>query len=378
MLIQNIPKFYFRNRNLNESDVSLATGYSGLFLLLCHAVDNGDIELTESAWLKLADVTMKGNSNINSPSLLSGPLGIPLVLQMRFSANLVKPPVDIVNRWLLAVTKHPGRHELVSGASGIGVLAAVFQQWDIVSRVVDYLLTTSVETKLGKAWKNPKKYSQLLVQTKPKCNQLNLGIAHGILGPMLFLTRPDVMKNSNIHTKKIHPLLETLDRILLNYRYTSLPAYLPQDKVSKSVPPPSGWCYGDLSAGYAAVKIGTRLGIQSFVKLGSEMAIRGLRRNHKDTPTQELNLCHGHGSAVLIADRLFRLTEDERFQALHSYWKEESRQTLKSLTPKYLSETYRGYNRGLLYSPMGMYVTLCESSKMRKKKWDQFLMTEVD
>jgi hypothetical protein len=262
--------------------------------------------------------------------------------------------------------------------SGIGVLAAAFQQWSTVDRILDYLLSTMVRTKFGMAWKNPSKYTQLLSQRKMKCDQLNLGIAHGILGPALFLTRPDVAQRAHVTHAKLDALLKTIDRTLREYRYYSVPPYLPEDKESRSVGPPSGWCYGDLSLGYAAVKIGDRLGIKHFIDVGSEIAIRGLRRNHKDTKLQEQNLCHGFGSAVLISDRLFRITKDQRFKALNSYWKLESELAILALKPKQIVSSYHGYFRGLLYSPMGVYIANCESSRLRNKKWDQFMMTEVD
>lgn len=147
--------------------------------------------------------------------------------------------------------------------------------------------------------------------------EINLGVPHGITGILLFLL---LVKEKNI--LQVDRQILKLAELLLSYRKTnSEKCYFPSKIIEGDEWMDSciGWCYGDLTIGYALLKTSILFKIDEY----KDISLRILRNTiHRDDYFHDVMiLCHGYVSNALIYDRIFKLSGETCFQEAATNWK---------------------------------------------------------
>ena len=97
------------------------------------------------------------------------------------------------------------------------------------------------------------------------------------------------------------------------------------------------WCYGDLMASYALLKAGILLKHSYYREVGYQMLLQLNERT--DYVKNDLCLCHGHSSLILIYKRIYELTCDKSFRQRHLFWQEKTKMLLEVKITEYICIT---------------------------------------
>lgn len=169
----------------------------------------------------------------------------------------------------------------------------------------------------------------------------NLGIAHGIPGILLFLRKLYLNK---IKVNEIEILLLKACNFMLSQKH-SLEThksffYNVSNLSGVGHDTRLGWCYGDMSVGYALYMV-SLMHLPNFENIKSEaerILIETTRRtNLLDIGIVDSGVCHGTSSIAHMYHRLYSLTDMLEFRKAAQYWYGE---TLKMARPE---NEYAGY-----------------------------------
>jgi hypothetical protein len=254
-------------------DPGLAVGNSGRVL------GNALVGISRS---KLnSDLFRLFDRSVLSPSLMGGFPGYAYALSFCKKTKLERRTLKILmDRHDLQIPhylRHYGKYELFNGATGIGVYALQCSRGEALENVLEYLECTLQETRWGWIWRAPEDYLSIQSSVPKLRSQFNLGIAHGCLGPALFLVRvcEDDKRLSDWAKRiliKIWPALKNEAEKSLN---KPVPYARPVPKDNPK-PPPLSWCYGDAGFGFAFCHIAKVLGKDNELKIGLKILKRDL------------------------------------------------------------------------------------------------------
>jgi hypothetical protein len=269
-----------------------------------------------------------------------------------------------------------GHHELLTGITGVGVVAVTAGDEKLLQWVLQSLEDTLVDTEIGPAWKNRTDYQELFNPNpkRPKKFQVNMGLAHGILGPLIFLAKTAKQSKLPQSLRLLKMLLPTVLNMESRYKKRPILYSLPplQSPVTDK---PTGWCYGDPALGLALIHFGTAIQDTKLVNSGVKIALRGLQRP-PHAVSDRFQICHGTAGQLLICRRLYSITKHPEFLKLAERW---HLKTGKLISDWLLKTTPLEKNRtraDLLYSPFGSALVLSESRRLRKLRWDALLLTD--
>jgi len=142
------------------------------------------------------------------------------------------------------------------------------------------------------------------------------------------------------------------------------------------------WCYGDLSIGYVLKLIADHEGNSKLKEISNVVLTSTLQRKHlKSEGVMDACFCHGTSGIAHIYNRLYNLTEDERYNAVHKYWIEK---TLENMVNHdgiagyklYVHENYGGSQNslGILEGVTGVGLVLLSSISEFEPMWDECLL----
>ncbi|NYI50020.1 lanthionine synthetase LanC family protein [Macellibacteroides fermentans] len=162
----------------------------------------------------------------------------------------------------------------------------------------------------------------------------NLGIAHGIPGLILFFIK---LYDINIKKDLLSRLIIKSSLYLLSHKRVlgKFKSYFPgiysdieeSDKTKLSLnnnhETRLGWCYGDLSVGYALYKA-SLLGFDEIMFLEEEsldiLIQTTYRKSLIDMGIKDACLCHGTAGISHIYNRLYHLSGNDEFKNAASFW----------------------------------------------------------
>ncbi len=95
-----------------------------------------------------------------------------------------------------------------------------------------------------------------------------------------------------------------------------------QDEIKRSR---MAWCYGDLGVATALWEAGKVLNNKTWKSKAIEIfTFSSKRRCQEDTMVQDVELCHGSASLVMMFDYIFRETENDLFRETRDFWVNKS------------------------------------------------------
>lgn len=201
---------------------------------------------------------------------------------------------------------------------------------------------------------------------------INMGTPHGVTGILLLLLI--VFENGY---RVVVSSIEKICDFLLENRF---------DKKGKSIFPSiikrngekidSGiaWCYGDLMASYAILKAGILLKDPYYKEVGYQMLLQLNKRT--DYIKNDLCLCHGHSSLILIYKRIYELTCDKSFLQRHLFWQEKTKILFEAKITKYrhgINSDLFLENLSLFTGFPGTFLSLF-ASDLENDKWTKTLL----
>jgi len=247
---------------------------------------------------------------------------------------------------------------------------------------VDLLYNTRIEKDNTIGWTD-------IINYETNERGYNLGIAHGIPGVLLFLKK---LYHANIKRDIVAELIIKASNFLLLQKH-SLKTHKSffhntYSEFSSGSDTRLGWCYGDLSVGYALLAVSSLNGIER--KDVKENALDILinttgRTNVRDSRTIDAGLCHGAAGIAHIYNRLYHQTSEPEFRNAAMYWYKETIKMAKYDSeyagfrfPHSLEEPERDflemYNLSFLAGISGVGLSLLSAVYPIEPSWDMCLL----
>lgn len=195
------------------------------------------------------------------------------------------------------------RYDVIAGAAGVGrYLLARGQERplrDVLEMLVDVANRDEVGGVRNSSWW-VHNYAHLGEQGPP--GHLNLGLAHGIAGPLALLA---LAWQADVRVRRHAEAIEILMAALEKWRHEDdfgpyWPSWLRADR-----PPLSGrsrdvWCYGSAGIGRALYLAGKALDNADWRELG----VRAVKSAVATTNIQDFSLCHGWAGLLQVTTRM--------------------------------------------------------------------------
>lgn len=147
----------------------------------------------------------------------------------------------------------------------------------------------------------------------------NIGTPHGITGILLIL----LIAIEKGYSVLITPIAKKVCDFLLSTSFSKaethksfFPSVIKQngEKLDSGI----AWCYGDLMSAYAIYKAGLLLSNAHYKEIGYQTLLQ--LNSRTDYLKDDLCLCHGYASLIIIYKKIYHLTNDESFLQRCSFW----------------------------------------------------------
>ncbi|SIT93986.1 lanthionine synthetase LanC family protein [Pontibacter indicus] len=157
---------------------------------------------------------------------------------------------------------------------------------------------------------------------------INTGLAHGLCGMVLVLTRVHAscpVAGAEALTRK---LLAYLRALYIPYAADAERFLFPRSVSDEGVPllqarqhsANIGWCTSDLSMAYAFLRAGHVLGDQTVTSFGETLLRDFLQFEQSGLPLQGANFCHGYAGFSWLYRKCFELTRLPACREAADYW----------------------------------------------------------
>ncbi|WP_426343772.1 lanthionine synthetase LanC family protein [Pseudoduganella sp. R-32] len=198
--------------------------------------------------------------------------------------------------------------DLISGVAGIGAYALMRTNLEaarnLYAIVEASLVAMSTRTTAGRTWHTQPIHLGPLAPASARANgHTDLGIAHGLPGVVLLLAGAHY---HGLGTSATPGLLQEAVAALLEYQSDPVKgsrySYYTSQKLSQASR--LGWCYGDLSAGFALHGAATALVQPALASQAHEIVLSRLAQPEASFGFSDNTLCHGHGGALHMVHKL--------------------------------------------------------------------------
>ncbi len=221
----------------------------------------------------------------------------------------------------------------------------------IIKKIISYKTTTSI--------------GEHYLTIKPGGPRIDLGLAHGLSGLLLFFS---LCYKYKIEPKTCRREAENIV-LLMNRIYKingrAMPSYFPinEDSLNRRV----AWCYGDLSYGFALTAAGRRFARQSWIKEGKAIFYTSAKKYISESNTPYL--CHGSAGIVQMCSRMRELVPGRLAEETLSIWKGQLNRQLADLAAQKSEKELPGWP----YDQSGVELVL-NSKNIKTRKWDSYLL----
>ncbi|NOU16127.1 MAG: lanthionine synthetase C family protein [Bacteroidales bacterium] len=183
----------------------------------------------------------------------------------------------------------------------------------------------SIDDENGIRWvDNRKHYNAIQNQTlsMPEIlfgEEVNLGLAHGMLGTIIILSK---IYELGILKTEIKKVLTKSVKWILKQKNENEDQLFPSvtNKHDHHSNPKIGWCYGDLGIAFSLVFAGNKLQNREFISIGIDIALRCSKDIKIVTKINSPYFCHGAAGITHIYNRLYHLTGETQFLNQALYW----------------------------------------------------------
>ena len=308
--ITNIETKYqntFFEKSLSHGIPSLILMYSSLYKI---TKQEKYMVVSQVYIEKLVEIVSK--DGIESPSLYAGTAGIALAIrEARLSGKYYTKLLNSLHRLL----KKQIQEKLIISLSNIdkGIIEPF--DYDMVngfSGIVNYLILEREYflEELKQIGTYLLKYIETILNKVTNCsvglkNGLDLGIAHGIVGPMLALAK---LKSENILKEDMGIVNEAIKLVFLCRRDDKLwPGKIYSNNIInldfKNLPTRMAWCYGTPGVAFALFKICQLMNL-NYIDEIIESLVNHLHSTEKNIYSP--SMCHGLAGVAFIYDFIGR------------------------------------------------------------------------
>jgi hypothetical protein len=264
---------------------------------------------------------------------------------------------------------HKTTPELLYGDTGLA-LAAVHQGHLPLLK----LCLRSIDKKwqetpwgFGYLWSDPS--SQYGRQVSKEQPTINLGLSHGIVGPLLLLSylRDSGQKNLG---RAIASLEKTLMKIEKLTRSQGFPPIFPLPEAFEESPLQSGWCYGDPGVGIALLR---SLPKKKWA-FAEKILLRGTDPKKWRRPIRTETFCHGAAGLAQICLRHYQRTGNAKARRNYMFWLRKLDRSPGRY--QFLRETMTEprLQDGLLNGYLGIGMTLLSAIVEDDVAWDRYFL----
>ncbi len=290
-----------------------------------------------------------------------------------------------------------GLYDIVLGLCGFGAYAlerlpdnAAAQTLDLI---VMRLSSLALWDRRGAWWTTPRSWIHERFRSEYPEGWCDLGMAHGIGGPIAFLA--EVLEFSPSHREAAN-LLEGAGNFVVAVAKefgggTDLPSALAvRDGTLTSRRGPGrvpGWCYGSLGIACALSRAARVTGNQTWMAASLEMArAQSMRLSEMDLTQQDTGLCHGIAGVAHMLNKLYQRTGEPglRTAAIRCYRHLlDSRVAEEVMGPTAGFRTLLQYDErpaewvrsfALLYGIAGIGLSLLAANQPVAPAWDRLLL----
>lgn len=248
--------------------------------------------------------------------------------------------------------EHSSVYDLIGGLTGLCNYLLLSAKYDnksyaLLRDVLDlFKFWSNIEKSLGfhTSSLNSTGYEK---STDEKYNSvsLNLGLAHGIAGPLSLLS---FANNMGLTVPDDKDTASNIFRMIEKSTWSSeygleVPGvYFPEvtvDRVEKHITR-SAWCYGNPGVARAISLAGISFGEQEWVALSGDLAVSICNKPLEALQIEAPILCHGRLGTSLI---LKRMSEDYSSDYLSDLCKNKSEELLETVIAEFKDDTASGY-----------------------------------
>jgi hypothetical protein len=369
---------------------SFAGGHAGLSLAFAERAAAGDQEAAPVALAEIDKAAELISSEIMPPSLFSGFVGVAAALA-RLEGLLLEVPEESATQEIdeLLLTHLRGEtwrrdFDIVSGLTGFGVYALARLPHptaaDLVGEIVRRLDEMSSPLEPGITWHTPS--TMMLQETAEKypSGYYNLGLAHGVPGPLGFLGQAIA---AGIETERARRLFEGVAEWMLAQRmpddpHAQLPAFTGAE--AERMPARSAWCYGDPGAAIGLYIGATAAGYDELAATALEMAVAASQRPMDRCGVIDPGICHGAAGLSHIYNRLWQWSGREELLDASRRWLAhliKMRQPGTGIAGYQAWGASREYedDPGVLTGVAGLLLVLTGATEPVEPRWDHLLLT---
>ncbi|MGN8646720.1 lanthionine synthetase C family protein [Gracilibacillus sp. HCP3S3_G5_1] len=418
MCLEKVKKFKDPDRiksdniigDLEEKDLlSIAYGYPGIIVMFAEL----DAFFPNEGWDKVTHEYMKNlkklleQNSISDISLFHGLAGINYSVQLaskkgtRYQKIIKELDTLLINKasfFLMNVKKINSNlelgtsefgYDLITGITGIGTYILKFKKQNLYPLLKDILtflieLSTNIKTTKGQVpafITSPKAMIVESDRVKYPNGYLNLGIAHGISGPLALLSRAYL---EGITVKEHLSSIIYISNLLSDHfnfdknglyiqRIVTLEQMLEEQRDKEKETRFDAWCYGGFGVSYSLL-LAYQATYNTKIKYNLIELLKGiLSCSIEEWSIKTPILCHGYAGNMQIINRL--LSAEEISQEKNVV-KEliNKRSELYNRINEYYESNPEKVNISLLEGDIGVILVLLSISRLEYVHWDGFLL----
>ncbi|MGX0845879.1 class I lanthipeptide synthase [Staphylococcus capitis] len=333
----------FENKSECWSSYTLSHGYPGVILFLNEFQNLYNVNLDELIHKYVSRLGKELERGIEGYSLFSGISGVAFSIDvisdntMHYQSILQTLDdylIEFINRKMkcLDMDANPKEYDVVRGLAGMGryLLNRVEANPKVISSLIK-IMNHFRDIHYSKSHWIVSRENQFLDIDKERFSlgNINLGLAHGILGPFSLLALSK-LKGVEIddHTRLLSDITEYLFRTEFQNKLGWLDRYDIAEKYYPTYSVRNGWCYGDTGIMNTIWLLGLALNNDTLIEKAKNLIIKIVRLNNDNlvSPT----FCHVLSSHLTIlnnVNRYFNIEEvnsyleliQEKILSLYSY-----------------------------------------------------------
>lgn len=148
--------------------------------------------------------------------------------------------------------------------------------------------------------------------------EFNLGLAHGVPGIISVLI--PALSVPELHDRAKKLVVNACNWLLKQESIEQNRACFFAPLAGSSEVSRLGWCYGDLTIATTLQRVGTALGISTFIEKAKDIAKFSASRTVREAQLVDTGLCHGSAGLAIIFKQLHQQLEEPSCLAASDFW----------------------------------------------------------
>lgn len=358
----------YRKSNPSYKNIGLVSGSSAHILCLHYLHKKTNNNKYKEQLFELIEEQLKGiNSKFNLSSGLSALCLVLYWIEQDYLLSEQIGEIDLLfeKEYYLSLSKND--MDYFHGASGYLFYFMMTKRCKRLDILIAKYIRQVSENFNKNDW-----YTPFYLKDANPTMVVNMGTPHGITGILLLL----LIAHESGYQVVAPTIVKVCDFLLENRFAKKKTSFFPSvikrngEKIDSGI----AWCYGDLMASYAILKAGVLLNHSYYKEVGYQMLLQLNKRT--DYLKNDLCLCHGHSSLILIYKSIYELTCDKLFWQRHLFWYEKAKMLLETK----LAEYKQGRNSDLFFENLSLFAGFPGSFlsllalDVKNDKWSKILL----